>query len=244
MRRRTLGRTGLAVSELGYGAWGIGGTMWVGADDDESLRALRRAIELGVNFIDTAYGYGDGHSEELVGVAARAGGRDRVRGEQDAAAEPAVARATRRARAGCIPGGVDPLVHGAQPREPRRRGDRRPAVPCVVGRVGRPGRLARSGDRAPTGREDPLLRRLGQRPSTRERRPARRVRARRHDPADLQHLRPEPRGRDPRCRRGCERGRHRQGPLRRGLAHRPHSAGDDLPRGRLPEQVLRGRSEA
>ena len=71
MRHRTLGRTGLSVSELGYGAWGIGGTMWIGADDDESLRALRRAIELGVNFIDTAYGYGDGHSEELVGAAAR-----------------------------------------------------------------------------------------------------------------------------------------------------------------------------
>ncbi len=71
MRYRTLGRTGLTISELGYGAWGIGGTMWIGADDDESLRALRRAIELGVNFIDTAYGYGDGHSEELVGVAVR-----------------------------------------------------------------------------------------------------------------------------------------------------------------------------
>jgi aryl-alcohol dehydrogenase-like predicted oxidoreductase len=71
MRRRTLGRTELSVSELGYGAWGIGGTMWIGADDAESLRALRRAIELGVNFIDTAYGYGDGHSEELVGAAAR-----------------------------------------------------------------------------------------------------------------------------------------------------------------------------
>ena len=71
LRHRTLGRTGLVVSELGYGAWGIGGTMWIGADDDESLRALRQAIELGVNFIDTAYGYGDGHSEELVGAAAR-----------------------------------------------------------------------------------------------------------------------------------------------------------------------------
>jgi aryl-alcohol dehydrogenase-like predicted oxidoreductase len=60
------------VSELGFGAWGIGGTMWLGADDDESLRALARAIELGVNFIDTALGYGDGHSEELVGQAVRA----------------------------------------------------------------------------------------------------------------------------------------------------------------------------
>ena len=67
-----LGRTGIEVSELGYGAWGIGGTMWIGADDEESLRALRRAIELGVDFVDTALGYGRGHSEELVGEAVRA----------------------------------------------------------------------------------------------------------------------------------------------------------------------------
>jgi len=71
MLYRTLGRTGLEVSELGFGAWGIGGTMWIGADDDESLRALRLAIEHGVNFLDTAYGYGNGHSEQLVGAAAR-----------------------------------------------------------------------------------------------------------------------------------------------------------------------------
>jgi aryl-alcohol dehydrogenase-like predicted oxidoreductase len=71
MRYRTLGKTGLKVSELGFGAWGIGGTMWIGADDDESLRALRLAIEHGVNFLDTAYGYGDGHSEQLVGAAVR-----------------------------------------------------------------------------------------------------------------------------------------------------------------------------
>jgi aryl-alcohol dehydrogenase-like predicted oxidoreductase len=58
MRYRTLGKTGLEVSELGYGAWGIGGDAWIGADDDESLRALRLAIELGVNFLDTAYAYG------------------------------------------------------------------------------------------------------------------------------------------------------------------------------------------
>ncbi|HVV57278.1 MAG TPA: aldo/keto reductase [Gaiellaceae bacterium] len=71
MRFRTLGRTGLEVSELGYGAWGIGQTMWIGADDEESLQALRRAIELGVNFVDTALGYGNGHSEELVGRVVR-----------------------------------------------------------------------------------------------------------------------------------------------------------------------------
>jgi aryl-alcohol dehydrogenase-like predicted oxidoreductase len=68
---RALGKTGLEVSVLGYGAWGIGGSMWIGADDDESLSALRRAIELGVNFIDTAAGYGEGHSERLVGRVVR-----------------------------------------------------------------------------------------------------------------------------------------------------------------------------
>lgn len=71
MRYRTLGRTGIEVSELGYGAWGIGQSMWVGADDDESLRSLRRAVELGVTFIDTALQYGEGHSEELVGRVVR-----------------------------------------------------------------------------------------------------------------------------------------------------------------------------
>jgi len=71
MIKRKLGATGMEVSVLGFGAWGIGGTMWIGAEDDESLAALRRAIELGVNFIDTAAGYGGGHSEELVGRVVR-----------------------------------------------------------------------------------------------------------------------------------------------------------------------------
>jgi len=69
--RRRLGRTGLEVSEVGYGAWGIGQSMWIGAEDSESLEALRRALDLGLNFIDTALGYGNGHSEQLVGEAVR-----------------------------------------------------------------------------------------------------------------------------------------------------------------------------
>ncbi len=69
MHHRTLGRTGLSVSEIGFGAWGIGGSMWVGAQEDESVRALHRAIELGVNFIDTARGYGE--SERIVGRVVR-----------------------------------------------------------------------------------------------------------------------------------------------------------------------------
>jgi aryl-alcohol dehydrogenase-like predicted oxidoreductase len=71
MRYRILGRTGLKVSEVGYGAWGIGGTQWIGGDDRESLAALRRALELGLNFIDTALVYGDGHGERLVGQVVR-----------------------------------------------------------------------------------------------------------------------------------------------------------------------------
>ena len=71
MRYRTLGRTGLEVSEIGFGAWGIGADMWKGAEDETSLAAMRRAIELGVNFIDTAIVYGSGHSEKLVGQIKR-----------------------------------------------------------------------------------------------------------------------------------------------------------------------------
>ncbi|MEV4513430.1 aldo/keto reductase [Dactylosporangium sp. NPDC049525] len=69
MQYRPLGRTGLSVSEIGYGAWGIGGSAWIGAREDESVRALHRAIELGVNFIDTARGYGQ--SERIVGRVVR-----------------------------------------------------------------------------------------------------------------------------------------------------------------------------
>jgi len=71
MKHRTLGRTGFEVSEIGYGAWGISGKQWIGATDKNSLAALHRAIELGVNFIDTALAYGDGKSEELVGAVVR-----------------------------------------------------------------------------------------------------------------------------------------------------------------------------
>jgi aryl-alcohol dehydrogenase-like predicted oxidoreductase len=71
MRYRRLGPTEAELSEIGFGAWGIGGSQWQGAQDDESLRALKRAFELGVNFVDTALAYGDGHSEVLVGQAVK-----------------------------------------------------------------------------------------------------------------------------------------------------------------------------
>jgi aryl-alcohol dehydrogenase-like predicted oxidoreductase len=79
MRTRRLGRTGIEVTDVGFGAWGIGGAMWLGSADEEGTRALREALDLGVTFVDTALVYGDGHSEELIGaVLAESGRRDRV----------------------------------------------------------------------------------------------------------------------------------------------------------------------
>ncbi len=74
MQYRNFGKAGFKVSDIGYGAWGIGKGMWIGADDEESLRSLNAARNAGVNFFDTALVYGDGHSEELI---ARAFGRDK-----------------------------------------------------------------------------------------------------------------------------------------------------------------------
>jgi aryl-alcohol dehydrogenase-like predicted oxidoreductase len=65
MQHRRLGRTDMNVSVIGFGAWAIGGA-WGPVDDDESMRALHASIDAGVNFIDTADVYGDGHSERLV----------------------------------------------------------------------------------------------------------------------------------------------------------------------------------
>src|SRR5712692_4820584 len=70
MQYRAFGRTGWQVSEMGYGMWGMGS--WTGSDDDESMRSLQKAVDLGVNFFDTAWAYGEGHSERLLGQLIRA----------------------------------------------------------------------------------------------------------------------------------------------------------------------------
>jgi aryl-alcohol dehydrogenase-like predicted oxidoreductase len=69
MRQRSFGRAAWPVAEVGYGMWGMGG--WTGADDDESRRSLRQAVDLGCNFFDTAWAYGAGHSERLLGELLR-----------------------------------------------------------------------------------------------------------------------------------------------------------------------------
>ena len=69
MKYRTMGKTGIKISELGFGGWGIGGDWWSGADDEESLKSLEQAKELGVTLFDSALQYGNGHSEMLIGRA-------------------------------------------------------------------------------------------------------------------------------------------------------------------------------
>jgi aryl-alcohol dehydrogenase-like predicted oxidoreductase len=69
MNYRRFGRTGWMVSEIGYGMWGMGG--WTGSDDEESKKSLQRAVDLGCNFFDTAWAYGNGHSEKLLGWLVR-----------------------------------------------------------------------------------------------------------------------------------------------------------------------------
>ncbi len=77
MNYRTLGKSGLCVSEIGFGCWAIGGPVdlrgtpvgWGPIDDRESDSAIGRALDLGVNFFDTADVYGLGHSEEVLGRA-------------------------------------------------------------------------------------------------------------------------------------------------------------------------------
>jgi aryl-alcohol dehydrogenase-like predicted oxidoreductase len=69
MNRRRFGRTGWEVSEVGYGMWGLAG--WTGSDDDETRAALDRAVALGCNFFDTAWGYGAGKSEQILGELVR-----------------------------------------------------------------------------------------------------------------------------------------------------------------------------
>lgn len=78
MNYRILGRTGLSVSEVGFGAWGLGHDEWRGGDDREGATALRSAYDLGINFYDTALAYGQGHSESLIAAFAKDVGRTKV----------------------------------------------------------------------------------------------------------------------------------------------------------------------
>src|SRR4051812_6237216 len=77
MKRRPLGNTGITVGEIGLGCWQLGNPIWEMNDEREALRVVEAALEAGCDFFDTAPGYGDGRSEELLGQAVRTV-RDRV----------------------------------------------------------------------------------------------------------------------------------------------------------------------
>ena len=76
MRYRRFGRTGWSVADVGYGMWGMGS--WTGSDDRTSLEALQVAVDLGCNFFDTAWAYGSGHSERLLGTLVQANSATRL----------------------------------------------------------------------------------------------------------------------------------------------------------------------
>lgn len=78
MQKRRLGRSGWEITDIGFGAWAIGGDEWGPQDDNESLQALRYYLETGGTFIDTAQAYGNGHSERLVAQIVKDFPNDRI----------------------------------------------------------------------------------------------------------------------------------------------------------------------
>ncbi len=129
MRYRRFGRTGWNVSEIGYGMWGMGG--WTGSDDAESLASLQRAVDLGCNFFDTAWAYGDGHSERLLGKILRDNSTHTARNAasnagSNTAGKAAGHSATSNSKS-AAPGGPDKKLYIATKIPPRNR--RWPARP-------------------------------------------------------------------------------------------------------------------
>ena len=196
MNQRPLGRTGLQVSEIGYGAWGIGQSMWLGAEDDESVQALNRADRPGRDLLR--------HRPRATATGTARSSSARSSRERD---EVVVAtKIPPKNMRWPAPDGIDPddafpadyvdRVDRAEPEQPRPRRRRRPAVPRLVRRVGRPRRAGSTAiEQLKARRQDPLLRRLDQRPPAGERDQADRERRGRHRAGDLQRLRPVARGR-------------------------------------------------
>ena len=208
MRYRRFGRTGWQVSEIGYGMWGMGG--WTGSDDEESLRALDRAVALGCNFFDTAWVYGAGKSE----TAARPGAA-RAPGRAGCTSPPRSRRRTCKWPAqGRVPGRrhlsrrPHPRVHREEPREPRRATHRPAAVPRLERRLGRRRRLAARGRRSEAREADPRVRHQRQ-PLGADQRAAR-ARHRARSTASRWSTTSSTRRRRTSCFPYCQRARHRR----------------------------------
>ncbi len=212
---------------------------WTGSDDAESLASLERAVDLGCNFFDTAWAYGDGHSERLLGRLVRATSRtrrstSRPRSRRRICKWPVAARLHARR---VLPARPHPRVRREEPGEPRPAADRPAPVPRLGGRLGRRRPLA-------TGMDD--LKRAGPGPGRRRQRQPLGAGERRRDAADradrrraghLQHLRPGPRGRALPALPRAEHRRDRARAVRRGDADGHADAGEPLARGRLAEHA-------
>ena len=225
---RTLGRSGIEVSPLGLGCWAIGGPWsfngapagWSEVDDTESVRALRRAFELGVTFFDTAANYGAGHSERVLGRAfagraRRCRHRDQVRLPRRRRDEHrSLLRQQRRRQRRRRP---PPRRSRHQPPTTRHRLRRCVPTPRRESHARTRARSPRRPRRSGGSREDPYLR-VEHRPSRRDqtvrdiarmrRRPTRAERPGRHQPGDARVVRGA---------RPCE---HQPQPTRHGVAHR------------------------
>ena len=150
---------------------------------------------------------------------------------------PASARRLGRRR---VPRRAHPRLHRDEPAQPRARDDRPAAVPRLARRLARAGRLARDDRGAQARGQDPLLRRLDQRPRAGHGAGARALRPRRHRAGDLQRLRPEPGGRALPRGRGARRRRARARAVRRGRADRIDQARDEFPQGDFRARYFQG----
>ena len=217
--------------------WGMGG--WTGSDDAESLASLDRAIELGCNFFDTAFAYGDGHSETLLGEALRRHRRAAaLRRHQGPAQEPPLAGAADDAPRRRLPLRPRGRHDRDERREPRRRAHRPAAAPRLERRVGGGRRLAARGGGPEATRPGRGLRHQRQPLGADERAEGDRDGPRRQRPGRLQRLRPGSGGRAlPRVREGRHR-RDRTRPLRRGQPRRLAAPRLQVAAGRLAEPLL------
>jgi len=117
MNYRRFGRTAWNVSEIGYGMWGLAG--WTGSDDAESLDALERAVDLGCNFFDTAWAYGDGRSEQILGKVLRSNGGKKL--YVNSAQKPQMAQPPRFYPRRLLSAGPHRSVRQQEPCQSRRR---------------------------------------------------------------------------------------------------------------------------
>ena len=240
MQERTFGRLGWDVGEIGYGMWGLAG--WTGNDDEETAASLDRAVELGCNFFDTAWGYGEGRSERILGELLKKHPDKRLY----VATKIPPKNFQWPSRRGSTLDDCFPPDHIREYTEKSLKNldvatHRPPAVPRLGRRLGRRRPLDSDHGRPQARGLDPGRGRQRQPLGAQQRPQDPAHRHGRRRPGDLQHLRPGPQGRAVSALPRAGRRRHRPGPVRRGDAHRHAHQGFDLARGGLAEHLFRPR---